>query len=99
MHWSQNILSYSEVSKIFQGFAPEPHREGLTALPRLPSCTVVFLLTTLAKKLDPPPKKKKKKKLLDMALIFSIFLRNMLCFKVSKAFIKSSNTPQDYFSL
>ena len=96
MHWSQNILSYSEVSKIFQGFAPEPHREGLTALPRLPSCTVVFLLTTLAKNWTPPPPQKK---IAGYGTDISIFLRNMLCFKVSKAFIKSSNTPQDYFSL
>ena len=49
---SLSVLSYSEckIGKIFQGFTPGPHWRGLSAPPpppRLPSCTVVFLLGTL----------------------------------------------------
>ena len=52
-----SVLSYSEckIAKIFWGFIPGPYRGELTALPRLLSCTTVFLLPMLVKK--PAPSK------------------------------------------
>ena len=50
-----NVLSYSEwkIAKIFWGFAPGPHWRRLTAPPRLPSCTTIFLLVMLVEKQTP----------------------------------------------
>ena len=52
------VLSYSEckIVKIFQGFIPGPQWGGLTAPPKLPSCTTVFLFAMLIEKPAPPQK-------------------------------------------
>ena len=51
-----DVLSYSEhkIAKNFQGFAPGPSGNGLQCHPRLPSCTMVFPLTTFVEKLPSP---------------------------------------------